>query len=114
MLSDARGPEEQSSRLQSQCPYPSLPVAAVPEMRIADCRMRIVKESKSEIPNPKSEIRMADACGASCLSFRSLARFSKNIGSTNLEMIPKIYLLVAAMQQGEMGLRLQPTTGEEI
>jgi hypothetical protein len=85
MLSDARGPEEKSSRLQSQGTYLSLPVAAVPEMRIADCRMRIVKESKSEIPNPKSEIWMADACpaparyracGAICLSFRALARLS--------------------------------------
>jgi hypothetical protein len=33
-------------------------------MQIADCRMRIEKEYNAEIRNPKSEISMADACGA--------------------------------------------------
>ena len=42
-------------------------------MRIAECGMRTVKEYNSEIRNPKSEIWMADACGAICLSFRALA-----------------------------------------
>ncbi len=48
----------------------------IAEMRIAECGMRIVKEYNSEIRNPKSEIWMADACGAICLSFRALAGLS--------------------------------------
>jgi hypothetical protein len=71
-------------------------------MRIADCRMRIEKEYNSEIRNPKSAIQnwMADACGATCLSFRALAGLSQHIRSTNLEMILR-YQLDALMRSRE-------------
>jgi hypothetical protein len=49
-------------------------VAGVPEIWIAECRLRIVKEFNSEIRDLKSEIWMADACGAICLSIQALDR----------------------------------------